>query len=357
MQKTLKFWTLLLTGVFGVVWMCPAPIVWRPGEGLEEEGGNTAGSAKETLELAKKLENEKQFSDALKVYRAGSRKFPYSFSAPELQYGWGRMQEIEGDFGPAFKTYSTIVEKYPNSTYFDLALERQFGIANLFLAGERQKIWKIPTLPSMDKTVEYFEKIVKSAPYSKWAAESQFKIGVAREKQKKWTDAVEAYQNILQKYPGSDLAPLSQYQIGYAWYLASSEPEYDQSAAEKSVEAFTDFMTRFPRHEKVAQAQEHINFLRNRQNQGAFNIARFYDKQGDYKAALIYYNEVIEANPESPSAKQSARRIEELNRVVSAEDKAKGDKATPPPLINSAKIKTATSTPVGPQPPPDLPKP
>ncbi|MDX2227641.1 MAG: outer membrane protein assembly factor BamD [Verrucomicrobiae bacterium] len=293
-----------------------AAIVWRPGEGFETEGAETAGSSKETLAQAKALESEKKFSEALKIYRAGARKFPFSFVAAELQYGWGRMEEIDGDFGRAFKVYQSIVEKYPNSEFFDKALERQFYIGNLFLAGERQRLWKIPTLPSMDKTVEYFEKIVKSAPYSRWAPESQFKIGVAREKQKKWSAAVEAYQKVLDKYPGSDLASLAQYQIGYAWMKASKEAEYDQSAASKAILGFEDFLTRFPNSEKVAQAQENIQNLKGKQNKGTFNIARFYDRQKDYKAAVIYYSEVIQENAESELAKQAAERIEELNRIL-----------------------------------------
>ncbi|MDL5045401.1 outer membrane protein assembly factor BamD [Oscillatoria amoena NRMC-F 0135] len=293
---------------------CRAAITWTPDGGFESEGALDAGNARDTLELAKRLEAEKKYSEALKAYRTGARKYPNSFSAAELYFGWGRMVEIENDFARAFKTYQTIVERYPNTEFYDKALERQFYIANLFLAGERQRLWKIPTLPSMDKTVEYFEQIVKSAPYSRWAPEAQFKVGVAREKQKKYNDAVAAYQRVISKYPNLDIAALAQYQIGYAWMAASSAPEYDQSAATKAIEAFEDFLTRYPNSEKVAQAQENIDRLRGKQNQGSMNIARFYDKSGDMRAAVIYYNEVIQENPDSDNARIAAKRIEELNK-------------------------------------------
>ncbi len=292
----------------------PAAITWTPEGGFESEGALDAGNARDTLELAKKLEAEKKYSEALKAYRTGARKYPNSFSAAELYFGWGRMVEIENDFARAFKTYQTIVERYPNTEFYDKALERQFYIANLFLAGERQRLWKIPTLPSMDKTVDYFEKIVKSAPYSRWAPEAQFKIGVAREKQKKFNDAVLAYQKVINKYPNLDIAALAQYQIGYAWMAASSSPEYDQSAASKSIEAFEDFLTRYPNNEKVVQAQENITKLKTKQNQGSMNVARFYDKGGDFRAAIIYYNEVIQENPDTENARLAAKRIEELNK-------------------------------------------
>lgn len=294
-----------------------AAITWTPDGGFESEGNSLdAGNARDTLELAKKLETEKKYSDALKAYRTGSRKYPNSFSAAELHYGWARMVEIENDFGRAFKTYQIIIEKYPNSNFYDKAIERQFTIANLYLAGERQRIWKIPTLPSMEKAVEYFEQIVKSAPYSRWAPESQFKIGVAREKQKKFIEAVQAYQKVIGRYPTLDIAALAQYQIGYAWMQASSSPEYDQSAATKSIEAFEDFLTRYPNNEKVAQAQDNIDRLKGKQNQGSMNIARFYDKSGDKRAAIIYYNEVIQENPDTENARLASARIEVLNKQL-----------------------------------------
>jgi len=345
---------LIVLGLVIFPALCPAPIVWKPGEGFESEGGSAAGSAKETLEVAQKLETGKDYSEAMKTYRAGARKFPYSFSAAELHFGWGRMLEIDGDFAKSFDVYQKVVEKYPNSPFFDQALERQFNIANLFLAGERQKLWKIPTLPSMEKTVEYYEKIVKSAPYSKWATEAQFKIGVAKERQKNWGDSVEAYQKILEKYPDSEMAALAQYQIGYAWMKASRDADYDQSAAEKSIHAFEDFMTRYPNHEKFAQAKDNIGSMRGRQEHGSYNIARFYDKKGDRKAALIYYNEVIEQNPDSELARTAAKRAEEIKLVLKPDDV----KNLPQP--SAAAVSTASKTPskgeTGPPTPNDLPQ-
>ncbi|MDZ4742846.1 MAG: outer membrane protein assembly factor BamD [Verrucomicrobiota bacterium] len=316
MFSRLKTYLLFCLIAFVLADKCPAAITWTPDGGFESEGALDAGSARDTLELAKKLELQKKYGEALKAYRTGARKYPNSFSAAELYYGWGRMVEIENDFTRAFKTYQVIVERYPNSEYYDKALERQFQIGNLYLAGERERLWKIPTLPSMQKTVQYFEQIVKSAPYSRWAPEAQFKIGVALEKQKKYAEAVKAYQKVINKYPNLDIAALAQYQIGYAWMGASSTPEYDQSAATKAIEAFEDFMTRYPNNEKVAQAEQNITKLKGNQNQGSMNIAKFYDKAGDMRAAIIYYNEVIQENPDSENARLASKRIDELNKKL-----------------------------------------
>ena len=59
----------------------------------------------------------------------------------------------------AFKEFQNCLEKYPDTERFNETLKYQYDIACLFLAGERQKVWKIPTLPSMDKAVEILPRL------------------------------------------------------------------------------------------------------------------------------------------------------------------------------------------------------
>lgn len=314
-------WILILTVLMGLLRPLPAPLVWRPGEGWIDESGSTvsASSSRQQLEVSKALEEKGEWEEALKAYRNLVRKWPLSFFAAEAQYKIGELESKKGEFWTAYKAYQKMIEKYPSSAFFEQALEQQYRIGNLYLAGEPQRLWKIPLGPSMDKTVEIYETLIKNAPYGKFAPEAQFKIGLAREKQKKFTDAVKAYNLILDKYPGHDIVDDAQYQIGYAWMSASSEAEYDQSAAEKAIEAFEDFLVRYPNSEKVAQAQENMKSLRGKQTQGAMNVAKFYENQKNWKAAFIYYNEVVRQNPDSPLSEQAKKRIDALRPMVDKE--------------------------------------
>lgn len=318
-SRLAAFLILLAAIVLAVPGTSRAALTWRPGEGWVDEStgsGLSASSSRDQLELAKKLENQKQYNDALKAYRTLVRKWPLSFFAPEAQFHIGICMEKTGDFWAAYKAYVKMVQKYPASTFFEQALDREFAIGNLYLAGEPQRLWKIPLGPSMDKTVEIYQQVIKSAPYGAHAPESQFKIGLAREKQKKWNDAVDSYTKILDKYPGNSIASDAQYQIGYAWYSSASEAEYDQSAAQKAIEAFEDFIVRYPNSEKVAAANAHIELLRGRQTQGSFNIAKFYEKQKNYKAAYIYYSDVVRQGPGSQDAQAAQKKIDYLRKIL-----------------------------------------
>src|SRR4029077_3337669 len=137
----------------------------------------------------------------------------------------------------------------------------------------------------------------------------------ALEKQGKDPEAINAYQTVVTKYPNDPVAADAQYQIGFV-YLKQSRAAYDRAAANRAREAFEDFVARYPNSEKLPQAKDNLKSLQTRDTQGAYEIGRFYDKQKNYKAAVIYYNETIKQEAGSPNADLPKKRIEELKNLV-----------------------------------------
>jgi outer membrane protein assembly factor BamD len=329
--------------------LCPASLVWRPGEGWVDESGQAkaASSSREQLELAKKYEAAKDWDAALSNYRVLVRKWPLSFSAPEAQFKTGWCLEKKGEFWSAFKAYQKGVEKHPASTFFDQSIERILKIGDLHLAGEPQRIWKIPMGPSMEKTIDIYRVVLKSAPFGRYAPQAQYNIGMANLKMRKYDEAVKTFGSVMDRYPNSDVADDAQYQVGYCWLQAASTADYDQSAAEKAIEAFNDYVTKYPNSEKVAQAQDYIVMLSGRQTQGAYNIAKFYEKQRDLKAAFIYYNEVVRQDPTSAQAQLAKKKVQELRPLVEKDLKlpplAAATPAAPVPTETSSTTPTTTT--------------
>jgi outer membrane protein assembly factor BamD len=292
----------------------PAPIEWIPGEGwVQDETVAVQGkNSREQLQIGRQYENVQDWKQARQAYMALARKWPFSFNAGEAQFKIGWCSEKIGEFAPAFKAYQRCIEKYPASNYFEMALERQYNIANLYLAGEPQRLFGIPFIPSMEKTVEMYQQIIKNAPFGRYAPDSQFKIGLGYEKQKKWAEAVKAYTKILDRYPGNDIVDDAQYQIGHAWFQAANSAQYDQGAAQKALDAFNEFLARYPNSEKALQAKENINLLENRATSGSFKVAEFYESQKQLDPAIIYYNDVIQKAPSSQEADAARKKIETL---------------------------------------------
>src|SRR6516225_8999336 len=315
MKKTLGYVLPLTIALLAFPERSPAPIIYREGEGFlpgASEDIEIKRNAQEQFDVAQRYEAQGDYKRAGASYRMVVRRFPRADLAADAQYNSGRMYESAGDLTRAFNEYQGLVEKYPRSSQFEPALQAEYRIAKAYLDGKRVSVYGVPTLPSMTKTQEMFRKIVVNAPYSSVAPLAQYGIGQALEKSGAIKAAVNAYQQVVDRYPNSSVAADAQYQIGYVYLQASRETGYDQTAAVRSQESFEDFLLKYPNSEKVAQAKDNLQTLQGRKTADSYNIARYYDGQKNYKAAYVYYNEVIQQQPGSAEADKAKQRIDQL---------------------------------------------
>lgn len=323
MSRRLRFLFTLAAVCASCPQLSPAPVVYQEGAGWtmqSEEPIELKNNATEQFELAEKYEKENDLKRALDAYRITVRRYPRATISARAQFKVGELTDRLGNPQRAFTEYQQLISRYPKSSDFEAAIGAQFTIAKQFLDGKRIEVFGVPTIASMTRAEEMFVQIINNAPFiQKYAAAAQFNIGQAREKQGDYTRAIEAYQKIIDDYPYSDMTDDAQYQIGYVYMKASRSGEYDQSTSVKANEAFEDFIYRYPNSEKLAQAKENMKMLNNRQSQGSMSIAKFYDKQKNYKAAAIYYNEIIRTEPDSPDGKAAQARLDQLKKLVGAE--------------------------------------
>jgi len=259
----------------------------------------------------------KYFDQALKIYQDFAKQNPDDFHKAEALYKSGEMLEHLTKYWDAYKAYKKLVEESTANQYWDLAIERMFAIGNVYLAGQHQMMWKIPMPADMNKVIEIYQTIIRAAPFGSYAPLATFSCGLAREKQKKWPEAVKYYEEVMDKYPKNDLIDDAQYQIGFVWMKAAREPEYDQTAAQKGIEAFQDYLVRFKRSDKTEQATENVAMLQQRLSGGSLSVAKFYEKSGNYMAALVYYNEVITQSPDSAQGQEARQRKRVLEDLIS----------------------------------------
>jgi outer membrane protein assembly factor BamD len=245
--------------------------------------------------------------------------WPLSDYAPDAEYLIGRCLEKTGKDEAAFKAYQNIIEKYPRSSRYEEVLWRQYEIASRFLGGQWFRLWGYIPYPSMDQTAQMFDKIVNNGPYSDVAPHAQLRMGAAREKQKNYPDAVKAYATAADRYYNQPIiASDALFREGFSYARQAAKAEYDQNTAVQAIATFTDFITLYPNDGRVPQAQHAIAWLKAEQVRGNFEIAQFYEKSKKWNGALVYYNEVLQLDPNSPYAASARQRIETLKPRVQA---------------------------------------
>ena len=312
--RVLSLFFLLAPGLF-LSQSSDAAVVFRPGEkakyvapGEEQLNGNAA----ELFEIGQTAEKKRNPKRAVRAYRQLVRKYPRDALAAGAAFRIAVLLEEVHDYLVAAAAYRAIVTNYPTSPHFNEAIEAQFRIGEMYLAGKKLKLLGIPFATSMDRAVEIFAAVIRTAPYGKYTARAQFDIGLAREKQGANDAALQAYAAVVDKFPNNPEAADAQYQIGYIWFTASRAGTKDIAATINARTAFQDFLFRYPNSEKAAQARANLQQLEHKSTSSSFDVARYYDKMKAYRAAVIYYNEVIRQQPGSAESEKAKQRIDQL---------------------------------------------
>lgn len=296
-----------------------AAVVYRSNEGWTIEGENGVTlepTVADQMHKAEELEAKGNSGAALEAYQALVKKWPTSAVSPKAQRKVGLILEQKSQYDAAFKANELYLTKYPRGDDFDAVVESMYKTAKSFLDGEKKRVLGVPIKSNVPRAQAMFEVIVAKAPFSKWAPLSQFSVGQALEKQGKYPEAVAAYQQVVARYPSDAIADDAQYQAGYVRLRQYREGSYDRADALKAREAFEDFVNRYPNSEKVPQARENMKTLEGGQTKNQLQIAKYYDKQKQYKAAVIYYNDVIKQQPDSPDATFAKTRLEALKAQI-----------------------------------------
>ena len=270
------------------------------------------GNAEELFHIGQVAEKEGNLKRAIRAYKSLVRRHPKDALAPGAVFRAAELLEQRHDLIAAAQLFRWVVEQYPSSPHFDEAIEGQFRIGEIYLAGKKLKLLGIPFGSSMDRAAEIFAAVVRTAPYGKYTARAQFDIGLAREKQGANDAAIEAYQAVVTKFPKEPVAADAQYQIGYIWFTAARAGTKDEAATTNARTGFQDFLFRYPNSEKAAQARSNLQMLERKQTVSSYQVAKFYDKQKNYRAAVIYYNEVIRQEPGSTESERAKKRIDQL---------------------------------------------
>src|SRR6059058_5389955 len=303
----------------GALFLLPEPgvgsVVFQPGKkakfvapGEEEISGNAA----ELFQIGQTAEKEGNIKRAIKAYKSLVKRHPKDALAPSALYRSAQLQEQVHNYTPAAEAFLQLVERYPSSPNFEPAIEAQFRVGEIYLNGKKLKVLGIPVASALDRAVTIFADVVRTAPYGKYTARAQFDIGLAREKQGANDAAIQAYQAVVDKFPNEPIAVDAQYQIGYIWFTAAQLGTKDAAAAANAKTGFEDFLLHYPKSEKAAQARANLDILEHKQTANSYKVAKFYDKQKYYRAAVIYYNEVIRQQPGSQESNEAKKRIDQL---------------------------------------------
>ena len=257
-------------------------------------------AVKNAGETEKELEN--LYSYFLKNYRESNlRAEIYYYQAEELAN--------DAVYNRAAEKLKKIIKTYPSSNFYVPAIEKLFKIA-----GDFSKSGFILRSVNRDKSIELLTFIVDNVPGSIYAIDSLREISHLQLKQKKYFQAIESLERILDEYSGySNLADVY-LDLANIYQSMVKGHKRNQGGIEKAIQYYNEFNSLFPQHERRAFVDENLLALYQQLADAKIeNGDFFFYKRNNPQAALICYQEAIDSVPENPSTPIAQAKIEEIN--------------------------------------------
>lgn len=306
---------LFLIAAFTLLTALPAEAywVWSPELG---KWTNPKKASKDTPEdqynWAMEFYKKKDYDRAIDEFEKLPQAFPNSRLAAEGVYHAGLAWEAKNDLAKAADAYQRLVDRYPYSDRIKDAMNREFEIANQFASGEKMKVYGMPLLSGQEKALEIYRHIVKNAPYGSFGDQAQFQIGEVYKAQGEFELAQKAYQSVVDEYPSSPLVTKARYQIAQVSLEATKKSQYNEQYAERAIQEFEGFKKNFPDDQQVIEADESIKILRSKKAQNYWETAHFYERQGKFKSARIYYEQIVTTYGDTKYAEDAKKKVDEM---------------------------------------------
>ncbi len=147
-----------------------------------------------------------------------------------------------------------------------------------------------------------FTVVVLRYAGSSVADSAQFYIAESHFEMDEYIIAAVEYEKLINNMSRSPLVPMAQLKLAECYYKLSPRPPLDQKYTHKAIREYQYFIEENPTHKLKEDAEKKILELRAKLAEKKWISADIYRKMRKYKAALIYFDQVLEKYYDSPWA-------------------------------------------------------
>lgn len=114
------------------------------------------------------------------------------------------------------------------------------------------------------------------------------------------------FESFVKWFPYSQYAEEALFQTAYCKYLESPETSLDQTLTKQSINAFQEYIEKYPKSERVAEANKLMDKLREKLIEKDYQNAYNYYKTMQYQAACVSFKNFLNDYPDLTEKREDA---------------------------------------------------
>lgn len=163
----------------------------------------------------------------------------------------------------------------------------------------------------LNEASKKFEAVDRQHPYSEYARKSMVMGAFTNYRQGKYQEAINQGTRYVQLYPSSEDAAYAQYIVGLAYFRQIKDVTQDQKESRRAIEAMEEVVQRWPDSEYVEDAQAKIRFARDQLAGKEMQVGRYYLERREYIAAAKRFRYVVEVYGNTRHVEEALARLTE----------------------------------------------
>ena len=286
--------------------------------------------ARKALAEGDALFRDRKYAEAVPKYKVAIDRWPDSVIEEDALWQLAECWFFTDKYPKAEDCYDELVKKYANTRYLDRVAQRQFVIAQYWIAIDQKHHLPLlipnladrsrPLFDTKGRALKAYDHVRINDPRGPLADDSIMAQANAHFIDRQWMDADYFYGLLRTEYPDSDFL-LEAHLLGLQSKLRAYQgPGYEGGVLDEAEILADQILVQFP---DQLDAEEQARVAKNRaeiaaqQAQRHWNRAEFYAKGKHYTSARIYYALIARDYPKTQLAQASR---DKLNLIADKED-------------------------------------
>ncbi|HBG25915.1 MAG: hypothetical protein A2Y10_00700 [Planctomycetes bacterium GWF2_41_51] len=265
---------------------------------------------------AKQFASSGQAGKAKKAYANLKKSYPQIAGGDYDAYVKAELLYSKRKYVKAAQAYSDLLEKYPESSLRQAALEREYQIGSAFLHGHKRTVLLVFKLNAYEEGTEIMNKIADiagDAPIAKKAIET---LARSREKRGAYDEAYLAWADAANRWPTGETGKDSLLGMARSLEQEYKGPTFDGKVLESSKSYYEEYVEKFPESAQQSGLTDKVEQIESQLAEKELTIADYYARTASYTSADLYYQRVIDQWPDTVSAKKAEEKLPGIKKLI-----------------------------------------